>query len=192
MPFERDPKPPVVGELRIELGVDSVLLGTTAQPMTATMCADEQEWQKELARLQAETYENIKAARNAWAAGDRSVPFPDYWAGWQAATLLINERAELEASKLREATLAGQLNAALQPTLDGEAFKKLRLQRDDALHEVATLRELVPTHVEKAFERASNRRTALENALYAFGFSVTWGAGDKLTVEREESDDGVL
>lgn len=120
----------------------------------------------------------LQACRTAWEASDHSVPFPDYWAGWQAAAF----------RGWTVANLAGQLNAALQPTLDGEAFKKLRLQRDDALHEVATLRELVPAHVEKAFDRASNRRTALENALYAFGFSVTWGAGDKLTVEREESD----
>lgn len=102
--------------------------------------------------------DNIEACRTAWEASDRSVPFPDHWAGWQAATLLINERAlrisdqvdiveidgvsyvdlgdcalvmnELAESKLREATLAGQLNAALQPTLAGEAFKQLRKELD--------------------------------------------------------------
>lgn len=93
-----------------------MLLGKSAQPMTATMQAAQQEYFEQLESCQIE----LQACRTAWESSDRSVPFPDYWAGWSAAT----------TGSIAVANMAGKLNAALQPTLDGMAFKKLRKERE--------------------------------------------------------------
>jgi hypothetical protein len=94
---------------------------------------------------------DVDACRNAWEASDRAVPFPDYWAGWQAASVLIAQRSELEADRRRyyeyltnaqhENTVAlfqdeiakrdAKINKLMQPTLKGEAFKKLRLENEE-------------------------------------------------------------
>lgn len=130
MPFERVPNPPVAGELLIELRgvVQCSTCGETPVPdkYYGSKCGCSPVLSEDTKR----TLDEVERCRTAWEASDQIVPFPDYWLGWLAATLLINQRAELEASKLREATLAGQLNAALQPTIDGEAFKQLRKELD--------------------------------------------------------------
>lgn len=59
-----------------------MLFGTPAQPMTATMQAAQQAYFEQLGNDQTE----LQACRNAWESSDRSVPFPDYWSGWLAAS----------------------------------------------------------------------------------------------------------